>query len=158
MNPLFKVGVAAAAVLVIAVVAWNLLPGRPGSVGGPNATPSPTPQATAIALPNGVLTGGSYRIQPFSDVPSLSIVADIPAGWMGYPANGAVARSEDDLGVLMAFMKADGLHSDPCHWDLAGTGAYGQPGDVVVGPTVGDLVTALKANTSYTSSTASPLT
>ena len=54
-------------------------------------------------------------------------------------------------------MTADGLFSDPCHWDVGGTGAA-QTGDVVVGPTVDDLVTALKANTSYTSTAATPVT
>jgi len=159
MNPIFKLGAAAAAVLVIAVVGYNLLPGPSGPGAGPSPSPSPTPQATLKALPEGPLSGGTYRIEPFRDDPTFSIVADIPAGWDGYPANGAVAKdSQDDLGVLIAFMKADGLHSDPCQWDLDGTRAYDQPGDVVVGPTVDDLVSALKANTSYTSTTPSLLT
>lgn len=165
MSPLLKYGAAAAAVLVIAIVGYNLLPGN--GIGGPGPSPTasaaptlaPSPVATGEPVADGLLTGGRYRIQPFSDMPSLSIVADIPAGWQGFPANSALVKSfQDDLGVVIAFMNADGLFSDPCQWDLHGTGAYGQPGDVVVGPTVGDLVSALKANTSYTSSTASPLT
>jgi hypothetical protein len=169
VNAYAKIAVAAAAVLIVAVVGYNLLPGSSTGVGGPAPTASPSPTAAPTstpvaigspsALPRGTLTGGRYSIQPFSDLPSLTIAADIPAGWEGFPTNGAFVKSfQDDLGVVIAFMKADGLFSDPCQWDLDGTGVYGQPGDVVVGPTVDDLVTALTANTSYTSTTPSPLT
>ncbi|MCI0344490.1 MAG: RNA polymerase sigma factor [Chloroflexi bacterium] len=63
-----------------------------------------------------------------------------------------------DLGAVIAILQTDGLFSDPCHWDVDGTGAPGQPGDVVVGPAVDDLVAAVKANTSYTSSAATAVT
>ena len=59
--------------------------------------------------------------------------------------------------VLIAFTVTDGLFSDPCHWDLDGTGSSTQPGDVEVGPTVNDLVAALQANSSYTASDATPI-
>jgi hypothetical protein len=154
MNTYVKLA-AAAVIGVIAVgVIYLNLPGRT-DVGGP----SPTPSATASPLGAGALAGGRYRI-PFSPSSSLAIVADIPAGWTGYPQNSAIvspgSTSNDE--AVIAFMNADGLHSDPCHWDLDGTGAYDQPGDVDVGPTVDDLVEALRANTSYTSSTPSPVT
>ena len=42
MNTYAKFALAAAAVLVVAVVGYNVLPGR-GGVGGPTATPSPSP-------------------------------------------------------------------------------------------------------------------
>lgn len=166
MNPIFKLGAAAAAVLIVAVVAWQVLP-RNGGVGGqPTATPSPTAASTStpvatgpIALPEGTLTGGRYLMQPALDRPSLTIVADIPAGWVGWPYNWAITSpGGSDEGVAIAFMHADGLFSDPCHWDLDGTGAWDQPGDVAVGPTVDDLVEALRANTSYTTSTPIPVT
>ena len=53
MNPLAKAGVAIAAVVLIAFVGYNLLPGRSTGVGGPapsaspTAVPTPTPSATA---------------------------------------------------------------------------------------------------------------
>ena len=47
MNAYVKFAVAAAAVLVVAVVGYNFLPGR-GAVGGPNATPSPSPAPIAV--------------------------------------------------------------------------------------------------------------
>jgi hypothetical protein len=61
-------------------------------------------------------------------------------------------------GIGIAFLSADGIYSDPCHWDLLGNGSEGEPGDVAVGPTVDDLVAALRANTFYTSSAATPVT
>ena len=166
MNPLFKFGAAAAAVLVVAVVAWNLLPG--GS--GPGGLPSPTPQASPTATPSGSptatgplpavgrLAGGRYRLKPLDAPSTLSIVADIPAGWQGSDSFALISPGkESDTGILIGFMETDGLFSDACHWDVDGTKSAMQ-GDVVVGPTVEDLVAALKANTSYTSSAATPVT
>jgi hypothetical protein len=67
-----------------------------------------------------------------------------------------LAEAPDGIGI--AFLSARGLFSDPCHWDVAGTGQADQPGDVSVGPTVDDLVGALRANTFYASSAAAPVT
>ncbi|HSO28756.1 MAG TPA: hypothetical protein VLS28_02525 [Candidatus Sulfomarinibacteraceae bacterium] len=166
MSPLSKLGAAAAAVLIVAVVAWQVLPHNGGVGGQPTATPPPTaasastPDATGpMALPAGTLAGGRYRIRNVvSDGPSLSAVADIPEGWFGYPQYSAITSGPTDDDALITFVNADGLFSDPCQWDLDGTGARDQPGDVVVGPTVDDLVEALRANTSYTASTPSPIT
>ena len=47
MNTYAKFALAAAAVLVVAVVGYNVLPGR-GGVGGPTATPSPSPAPLAV--------------------------------------------------------------------------------------------------------------
>ena len=47
MNTYAKFALAAAAVLVVAVVGYNVLPG-PGGVGGPTATPSPSPAPIAV--------------------------------------------------------------------------------------------------------------
>ena len=60
MNPLFKLGAAAAAVLIVAVVGWNLLPRQgPGPGGSPTASPTATPVAstpTDSATPTPVKT------------------------------------------------------------------------------------------------------
>jgi hypothetical protein len=166
VNSFFKLGAAAAAVLVLAVVAWNQLPG--GS--GPGGPPSPTPQSSPSASPSGsptasgplpavgTLAGGRYRLTPLDDPSSLSIVADIPAGWQGFDSTALVSPGKDsNTGILIGFMDSDGLFSDACHWDVDGTHSALQ-GDVAVGPTVDDLVAALKANTSYTSAAATPVT
>ena len=167
MNTSLKAAAALAAVILVAVVGYSLLPGGSTGVGGPPSSPSASPTATPtstpiasgpVALPEGALKAGRYRIKPFEAPSSLSIVADVPASWVGFPANAALTSPlGSNGGILIGFMTTDGLLSDPCHWDVNRTGAA-DAGDVVVGPTVDDLVTALKANKSYTSSVATPVT
>jgi hypothetical protein len=159
MNPLLKLGAAAAAVLVIALVGWNLMPRDP-SIGGPSPaksptlTPSPTPGSTPMALHEGQLLAGRYLVQPFSDLPSLTFTADFPAGWGGLTPVGAIGPrgSEGPDGIAFGTLRVDGLFSDPCQWDLDGTGNPEQPGDVKIGPGTVDLVQGLQANTAYESS------
>lgn len=177
MNTTYKLATAIVAIAIIGVIGYNLLPGRSTGVGGPAPTASPTatpiatptarpsvtPTATPAAsgpeaLPEGVLIGGRYSIKALDAPSTVSVLATVPAGWVGYPSFAAVtspAGSND--GILLGFMTPDGLLSDPCHWDLDGTGES-HSGDVVVGPTVADLVTAIKANKSYKSSAATPVT
>lgn len=168
MNTYTKLA-AAAVIAAIAVGAIYLnLPNRNG-VGGvtpsPSATPSPNPTPTQTPtptlgsgpLPEGKLAAGHYTMTPIVELPSLTLAADIPAGWKGYAGVPALASPGSADAVFIAFMVTDGLFSDPCHWDLNGTG-LDQPGDVVVGPTVDDLVSALKANASYPSTAATPVT
>ena len=161
-----KLIAALAAALVVAVAGYNLLP-RASGPGGPSTAPStapspsaqPTPAGTTpiVALPEGPLVSGRYRMDLALLAPGLSIVADIPAGWTGHPSVPAISTPEEnDSEILIAQMVTDSLFSDPCHWDLDGTG-LDQDGDVEVGPTVEDLVAALKANTSYSSSAATPV-
>jgi len=176
MNAYAKIAVAAAAVLVVAVLGYNLLPGRSAAVGGPAPSSSPTlfpassPSASSAAaagapvdIPEGdtELSPGLYRWDPFTSKPTMSVVADIPDGWrsvgsLGMTVTGRGTDAPTGLGI--AFLQADGLRGDPCHWDLQGTQDYRQPGDVTVGPTVDDLVAALRSNTSYTSSTPQSVT
>ena len=77
MNVYAKFAIAAAAVVVIAIVGINLLPGN-ASVGGPGPTPTPSPIAVAdcaspsptvspsAGIPEGPLAAGTYTTQPFS--------------------------------------------------------------------------------------------
>ena len=58
-------------------------------------------------------------------------------------------RADAPTGIGISFFTASGLYSDPCHWDVQGTGGA-DVGDVAVGPTVDDMVAALRANTYYT--------
>jgi hypothetical protein len=172
MNTYAKLGIAAAAIVMVAVAGYSILPRTGVGPGSPTAAPTaaPTPSATAAAvvpsptpgsglLPSGRLAAGHYTIAEIPDFSGLEVAADVPAGWVGYPEIPALVsptRGSAD-GALIGFMKADGLFSDPCHWDVDGSGAENQPGDVEVGPTVDDLVTAIRANTAYTSSTPSPV-
>jgi hypothetical protein len=160
MHPYLKLAAGLAAVLVVAVVAWQLLP-REGGVGGvPTATPTPTATSSPTAIqpmPDGTFAAGTYRLQPLESAPSLTIDAAIPQGWASVGpwaiiGPGLAAHGAPD-GVAVAFTAVEGLRSDPCHWDLDGSGAWDQPGDVEVGPTVDDLAAALAASTAYETTT-----
>jgi hypothetical protein len=165
VNNYLKLAAGLAAVLIVAVVAWQLLPGD-GGVGNP---PSPVPSRTAAPsqaaapsltpippLPEGtVTTAGTYRLRPLASAPTLVLDATVPAGWVGGPpccVGGPVGESNGPNGVAVAFLSAQTIHSDPCHWDQDGNGSAPDEGDVDVGPTVDDLAEAL-ANASYDSTT-----
>jgi hypothetical protein len=158
MNTNVKIAAALATLLVVAVVGYNLLPGTSTGVGGPAATPSPTPSATATPtppyLPSGFLEAGRYQTNPFQTLPGITATFDAPAGWEGFEGWAILGPDGTDppAGVGMAFLLPEGAFSDPCHWDALGDGSVTQPGDVAVGPTVEDLVSALRANTAYTTS------
>jgi hypothetical protein len=131
---------------------------------GPATAPpaSPALRTTGLLAVTDLLTGGRYLFWP-QEVPSLTFAATGPNGWRGFPSwalDGPDkpwgARAPSGIGI--AFLTADGLYSDPCHWDVLGNGNEGQPGDVAVGPAVDDLVAAIRANTSYRSSAATPVT
>jgi hypothetical protein len=134
----------------------------------PPATPAPTPTPTATAasspaglpaLPEGPVPAGRYQAQPYDT--SLTVTFDVPSGWDGIPEVAltiAGPGSDAPKGVAIAFIRADGLYADGCHWDVDGSGRDEQPGDVSVGPSVQDLVDALRANTSYTATAPTPVT
>jgi hypothetical protein len=149
-------GSASKRVLLVAII-MVIVSGCAGSTTSPSATSRP---ATAGPVTD-VLTGGRYRFGPFEDMPSLTIVATGPNGWVGYPSwamdGPEPVRADAPTGIGISFFSANGVYSDPCHWDVQDTGRA-DIGDVVVGPTVDDLVAALRANTFYTSSVATPVT
>jgi hypothetical protein len=149
-----------AAALVVAVVAWQLLPGRPA---GPGDAPTATPILTATPIPSGppplaegILAAGTWRLQPFASE-TLTIDATVPAGgWVGGPPSnigGPVGESNGPNGVAVGFLKAQTIHSDPCHWDQNGNGSAPDEGDIEVGPSVDDLAEALAASSAYESTT-----
>jgi hypothetical protein len=156
-----KYRLAAAAAVVVALIGCSPAPVEPGSSASP-AEPSAAPSTSAASATPGpvteVLTGGRYAF----NAAGLTIVATGPDGWVGYPSwamdGPEPLRADAPDGIGISLFSANGVYSDPCHWDLLGTGDAGQPGDVVVGPSVDDLVAALRANTFYTSSVATPVT
>jgi hypothetical protein len=140
VNNYVKLAAGLAAVAIVAVAGYSLLPRGPG-FGGPAA--SPTIEPTTV-------------FKPFGEKHTLSVTAHIPSGWSvsSFPSvvAGPGVGVSGPNGIAIVFMRADGLFSDPCHWDLDGSGNLVQPGDVVVGPTSGDLVNALLSNKSFTAS------
>lgn len=121
-STLFRIGAAAAAVIVVAFVGYQLLPGR--SVGGPQATPTPeptpvptaTPAPTTAAFPPRGDVGAGRHSMTLAGVP-LSM--DFPtAGWI---SNGQWGLDKGDFlapGAASFILWPDGaannVYSDPC--------------------------------------------
>ena len=167
MNTYAKLFAAAAAVLVVAVVGYQLLPRSNDSVGPPTAQPSPaaTPSPTATSSPtetgvrlivDGPLEAGMWRLSPFASG-TMTIDATVPdGGWRGGVPNaisGPRGESNGPNGVVVAFLRAQTINSDPCHWDHDGNGSPSDDGDIVVGPTVDDLAEALAGSSVYEATT-----
>ena len=164
----FKLIAGLAAALIVAVVGWNLVPRPDGSGGSPTPSPSATtaasPSASVAAvppLPEGVVSAaGTYRLHPLASALSLSVDATVPAGWIGGPpccVSGPVGESNGPDGIALTFLDANSIFSDPCHWNVDGSGP-GQPGDIAVGPSVDELAAALAANAAYEATTPTDVT
>lgn len=163
----------ALAVVVLVVVGAGMVfyisssPGNVGSPGTPSPTATPTP-APSVAptvvptvagippLPEGPLAAGTYRLRPFTSE-TMTIDVTVPdGGWFGGPPSalsGPVGESNGPNGAFIAFVRAQTINSDPCHWDNDGSGRAPQEGDVEVGPTVDDLAEALAGSSAYASTT-----
>jgi len=100
MNPYIKIGAAIAAVLLIGVIGWNLLPARQGlGQPGPSATPIPT--ADPLPTPEAALAPGRYFQLPGPRKVSF----DVPAGW----------RLTEAWSGGLAFTPATGEAGDSIH-------------------------------------------
>lgn len=157
-----RLALAAAAVLAVVAVGTRLLQGTPGP--GGQSSPSPTPTASnapsASLVPtlvaDGTMPAGTYSMEPFGPPNSTTrIVFTVPdgfdytAGWAIIPSD---TRTVPPAGSGIGFLQPVGIFSDPCHWDVAGSASFPQPGDITIGPTADDLVNALAANPAYESS------
>jgi hypothetical protein len=164
-----RLAAAAAAIVIAGLLGWQLLP-RSGGVGGqatpePSASPSPsrTSAPTAAGIQDvpeigGALAPGQWRFNVGTDGARPSVVADVPAGWLALEGQRGLehgmSTNSGPAGLAILFESpAHGMFSDPCHWDLDGSGRGNQEGDVAIGSTVGELIAALRANTSFTAST-----
>jgi hypothetical protein len=119
---------------------------------------SPTTSSSTSVTPS----GEEVTFGPFGASPAVTVAAAVPDGWDNDVDFGAIsgpdqvgAGKSTRVGVL--FFTTDSLFSDPCHWDVAGTGAA-EKGDVEVGPSADDLVAAVGENTFYTSTDPTPVT
>ena len=129
MNSALRVGLAAAAMVIIAVIAINLLPGSPtpGGTVSPSpsapAEPSPEPSSTPAGLP----VGSSFLLadgQPSgNEIGSLRMTVTIPApGWFGEPDDGILVKNDDpdppDGAGMIVWSGVDHLYvyGDPCDW------------------------------------------
>ena len=139
MNNLARVLIAAAAVVAVAIIGYNLLPGT-NDVGGPPESLSPTPTLAPTSSPTpadfSAQEGGGTALAPGSYVITylspLRITVTVPAGWEKGYLDWALFASR----VSIAFMTVDNLYVDPCAADP-------RLREPAVGPTVDDLATAL---------------
>ncbi|HEY6057055.1 MAG TPA: hypothetical protein VIV06_03440 [Candidatus Limnocylindrales bacterium] len=164
MNSRLTIAAAFAAVVLVAGIGYALLPAQPAGVGGTAgspppapATPSASPSASnglASMLPGGSLVPGVYRARPLLGISALSVTFAVPDGWSGYPDWAVLGPKGTGApeGTGVGFLSADGLFSDPCHWDAKGDGSWPQRGDITVGPTAADLADALLAHGGYAAS------
>ncbi|MEX0626031.1 MAG: hypothetical protein WD402_05765, partial [Chloroflexota bacterium] len=127
MNRYLKMGLAAAAVVVIAVIASNLLPGStaPGGEGPESVAPSQAPSEPApsawVGIPEGpfVVTGTDDPVQVTVNIAS--------SGWVPLPEFDALSKDDDGLdapetvgAALLAWAWPAGtgfnVYGDPCQW------------------------------------------
>jgi hypothetical protein len=154
MNTFAKALVAAAAVVAIAVVGINLLPGIQRGAGGatpsaspsapstvPSASPSPTTKPTPSLVAHTIRACCTEDNAP---VASMTFTVTAPPSWdawndggvdLGVTANWSNAAEGDE--AFVGLYPGGNLFSEPCLTD------ENAPADIRVGPTVDDLVTAL---------------
>jgi hypothetical protein len=131
MNKILGFGLAAAAVVVLALFVGVQLLGSPdGGTGGQptlSATPDPTPEATPEPTPVGLLPEGSHMIlDGKADGPApnfLSLTVTIPApDWYGEVGGGELVKSDNheppDGAGMIIFVKPEYIvYGDACKWE-----------------------------------------
>lgn len=140
-STLSKAIVGIAAVLVVAVVGFNLASNvSPNTVGGPAATASPTPAPSATPAPteavdpNFVVGPGEITLAA-AGVPA-TVRLTIPAEWQGTNGEFGVFRERSGDGPpapAIVMWDVDTVYADGCQW---------QGTEIEVGPTVDDLTNA----------------
>lgn len=145
MNTQIKAILAVAAVVVVAVVGYNLLPGR-GGIGGqptpsPAPAPTPTPLVTAgptatppVVPPAGALSPGRHGFR----LEGVSFTLDIPEGWESngeFGIDKEVGLAPTGASFILWEDDADGIFSDPCNGVRA----------PAVGPSAADLAAGIAA-------------
>ena len=143
---------AAAAVVVVALIALNVLTSNPG-IGGPRPAPVPTatpaPTITGSLQGQGRLEPGRYLVN--AGFPGVTVT--VPAAWttdtdwvvIGPRGNEAPA------GMAVRFYQIDNLAKNPLS---VSDGKLNPP----LGPTVSDLVQAIVAHTAWTAGAPTDIT
>jgi hypothetical protein len=160
MSNIVRFGVAAAAVIAVAIFGYSLLRGSDG-VGPPAATPTLTPLPTPM-VSGSTPPAGSYTVTPFepggfgmcppvgsgkdcTEDPrddSIMLTYRAPGGaWEAIPGGGLwLERNSSPGGAAVIFHRGNWLYSDPCRSDEL------LRADISVGPTVDDFATALDSH------------
>jgi hypothetical protein len=130
VNSFAKLGLAAAAVAVAALLGFNYLvaPNTGGpKVGRPESTPAPSPTHTPSPTSYLITNEEGIRV-------TLALPNDwVPGGWL--VNNGRDERTE--LAAIQVWAVTGNSYADPCRWTETAL-------DPPLGPTVDDLVTALE--------------
>lgn len=110
MNNLMKFALVAAAVVVVAVAGYNLLPARTGF----GAPATPTPAVSPGPVPSGSIGPGTYR----SSDPKITVApydVTVSGGWT--PGVG-IGRGDPFAGngVTLTTWLIDHVYGDGCHW------------------------------------------
>jgi hypothetical protein len=140
LNTLAKAALATAAVLVVAVLGYNMLPdNRPGG----RPTPSPTPTPSPLPTPGDVVLGaGGYSLANFP----VGVTFEVPDGWIPCSLSvleQAVCYEVVAPSISVSFAIVVGVVADPC-------GAADELVSPAVGPSVDDLVEAISGLESFT--------
>ena len=148
LDPLAKLAIAAAAVLVVAIVGYNLVPSR-GGVGGPTASPSSSATASPSMEPSGLIDVGSSDRPQIGSLESgtytdyavngtdINVRFTVPSGWQWQDEYMAKTSAEPPDGAAIGFWTFDvQVYTDPCRWQ----GATPVPS---TGLTAHDVVVAL---------------
>lgn len=145
MNTYAKLAIAAAAVLVVAVAGYNLLPTRSGVAGVPSPSPSISPAPSASSVKDGALQPGRYTA-PITG--AVSVDFTVPAGWSWSSEYWIITTGDPSDEIAIAVWPAEGnqVYTDPCQW----SGAEPKP---ATGPTAQDLVDSLAAQPTRNGST-----
>lgn len=136
MNSYAKLAIAAAAVLVVAVAGYNLLPTRNGVAGVPSPSPSASPAPPGPAK-DGTLQPGRYTA-PIAGAGTVDFT--VPAGWSWNSEYSIITTGDPSDEIAIALWSSEGLqvYTDPCQW----SGAEPKP---ATGPTAQDLAEGLAA-------------
>jgi hypothetical protein len=158
MNTQIRIVVAAAAVVVLALIGFNLIP-RASGVGGPTSrpaptattapSPSPTPGALSVTEGGQALKPGTYTAaDPFL----VPVTFSLPAGWEGNIGGPYAVFLQQAQGPgAVTFSIFDKVYADPCHVDKGFL-------DPPPGPSVADLATALASLPGLTATTPTDVT
>jgi hypothetical protein len=117
MNNILRVGLAAAAIVIIAIVAINLLPGSPPPGGGPSPSPSDLPsEEPSTSADAGLPVGSSVELvgAVHVTIPATGWTQEEDSRTLLKDGNGA---APDGAYVIGAGWSGDPLiPSDPCGW------------------------------------------
>jgi hypothetical protein len=134
MNDTLKLALGAAAVLVVALVGYTLMPKTDG-VGAPTETAAPTPSPSPVpSLGTGALEPGTYSVSDES-LTAVPFAMTVPTGWAAR-SDGYVYKNGDTPTELGLFpFNVTHVYTDACK---------SQGTLTKIGPTVDDLVRALE--------------